>query len=744
MHRRLFPILALAMAFALGVQAAAATTATAPAPAGRLTASATPSKEMLRWRETARRVTIVRDDWGIAHIRGKTDADAVFGMIYAQAEDDFARIETNYLTALGRLAEAEGEAALMQDLRARLYVDTETLKAHYGRSPPWLRKLMDAWADGLNYYLAMNPQVRPKVLTRFEPWMALSFSEGSIGGDIERISLDDLAALYSDRPRVVARSGDAGLEEPRGSNGIAVGPSRSAGGRPLLLINPHTSFYFRAEQHVASDAGMNVYGAATWGQFFIYQGFNSRLGWMHTSSGVDSVDEFAVQVINRGGRLTYRYGAAERPVQSRTIAVDWRTPQGAMVRSTFRVHFTHHGPVVRREGERWVAFAMMNRPVEALSQSFLRTRARNFDEFMKAAALIGNASNNTVYADADGVIAYLHPQFVPRRDDRFDYTRTVDGSDPATDWKGMHDLSELPSVKSPRVGWVYNTNDWPWTAAGGESPRREAYPRYMDTVGPNPRGTNAVQLLETGQSFTLDSLVQGAFNTRLPAFDVLVPGLVAAWDAAPGADVLRVRLAEEIRLLRAWDRRWSGQSEALTLAVFWGDLLWPEAEALARDAGVTTWEAMASRTSPRRKLEALAQASDRLQSDFGTRRVPWGEVNRFQRRTGEIVQAFSDAAPSLAAPFPSARWGALASFGARRPEGQKRLYGTSGNSFVAVVEFGPRVRARAVTAGGASSSPLSKHFIDQAPRYLSGDLRPVYFWPDELKGHVVRTYRPGQ
>ncbi|MFN7265159.1 MAG: penicillin acylase family protein, partial [Phenylobacterium sp.] len=460
MFRRLFLTVALVLALP------AATAAATPPQGTRLTASATPSKEMLRWREAARRVTITRDDWGIAHIRGRTDADAVFGMIYAQAEDDFPRIETNYLTALGRLSEAEGEVALMQDLRARLYVDPETLKAHYAQSPPWLRKLMDAWADGLNYYLAMNPHVRPKVLTRFEPWMALSFSEGSIGGDIERISLDGLSEMYSDRPRVLASAAPAEPEEPRGSNGIAIGPSRAWGGRPLLLINPHTSFYFRAEQQVTSDAGLNVYGAATWGQFFIYQGFNPRVGWMHTTSGVDSVDEFSVQVINRGGRLTYRYGAEERPVVTRTIAIDWRTPQGALVRSTFRVHFTLHGPIIGMAGDRWVAFAMMNRPVEALSQSFLRTRARNFDEFMKAAALVGNSSNNTVYADADGVIAYLHPQFVPRRDDRFDYSGTVNGSDPATDWKGLHALSELPSVKSPKVGWVYNTNDWPWTAAG--------------------------------------------------------------------------------------------------------------------------------------------------------------------------------------------------------------------------------------------------------------------------------------
>src|SRR4030095_3328688 len=145
--------------------------------------------ELRQWKAQADRVTITRDDWGIAHVHGKSDPDAVFGMIYAQAEDDFPRIEANYLTNLGRTAEAEGEKAIWQDLRARLYVSEPELKAHYAASPDWLKKLMTAWAAGRNYYLATHPNVRPRVLTRFEPWMALSFTEGSIGGDIERIDL---------------------------------------------------------------------------------------------------------------------------------------------------------------------------------------------------------------------------------------------------------------------------------------------------------------------------------------------------------------------------------------------------------------------------------------------------------------------------------------------------------------------------------------------------------------------------
>src|SRR6201994_4998873 len=160
----------------------------------------TPASELARLDAIAKGITITRDDWGIAHVHGKTDADAVFGMIYEQAEDDFNRIEENYLVSLGRLAQADGEKAIYQDLRARLYVSDDDLKARYASSPDWLKRLMDAWADGLNYYLATHPDVHPRVIARFEPWMALSFTEGSIGGDIERIDLGKLADFY-EHPR---------------------------------------------------------------------------------------------------------------------------------------------------------------------------------------------------------------------------------------------------------------------------------------------------------------------------------------------------------------------------------------------------------------------------------------------------------------------------------------------------------------------------------------------------------------
>ena len=298
-----------------------------------LTAAASPA-ELARWKAEAAQVTITRDDWGIAHIKAPTDADAVFGMIYAQAEDDFPRIEANYLTALGRTAEAEGEKAIWQDLRARLYVSDGKLKADYARSPEWMKRLMDAWAAGLNYYLATHPQVKPRALTRFEPWMALSFTEGSIGGDIERIDLRELEKFYSGKSTLAAVEADP---EPKGSNGIAIAPPLTRDGKALLLINPHTSFFFRSEQQVTSGEGLNVYGAATWGQFFIYQGFNANAGWMHTTSGVDSVDEFAVEMRWPELGPRYRYGREWRPMQQQKVTIRYRTADGGWRRAASRL-----------------------------------------------------------------------------------------------------------------------------------------------------------------------------------------------------------------------------------------------------------------------------------------------------------------------------------------------------------------------------------------------------------------------
>ncbi len=712
-------------------------------PQSSVTAPRAPAPERARWERHARAVTIVRDDWGIAHVHGRTDADAVFGMIYAQAEDDFNRIEVNYLISLGRMAEAEGASAVWQDLRMKLFINPDSMRLLYRRSPAWLQGLMTAWADGLNYYLATHPAVHPRVLRHFEPWMALSFSEGSIGGDIERVNLAELQKFYGSGPATVTETYDGGDGEPRGSNGIAIAPSNTTSHHALLLINPHTSFFFRSELQMTSDEGLDAYGAVTWGQFFVYQGFNRRVGWMHTSSGADAIDEYLETVTRKNGRYYYRYGGREIPVTTTRITVPWRTDSG-LARRSFTAFYTRHGPVIRSAGDRWVSIALMQAPVKALTQSYTRTRARNYAEFRRSMDLHTNSSNNTIYADADGTIAYFHANFIPRRDTSFDWTRPVDGSNPATDWHGVLSVEETPGLRNPASGWLYNSNDWPWAAAGPSSPRRADYPAYVETGTGSARGRHAVRVLEGRKDFTLEGLRAAAFDSYLTWFEQPLPALLAAWDSLPATDARKARLAEQVAALRAWDRRWSATSVPTSLAVFWGTAAQRAAFAEAREARLSTEDYLGTRAPGELLLAALDSASARLTADFGTWRTPWGEINRFQRLTGDIVQPFSDQGPSIPVPFTSATWGSLASFGARPYPGTKKWYGTSGNSFVAVVEFGDSVRARAVTAGGESGDPASPHFNDEAARYASGDLREVYFYPSQLTGHTERTYRPGR
>ena len=691
--------------------------------------------------KSSRNVTIVRDDWGIPHIRGKTDGDAVFGLIYAQAEDDFNRVETNYLNAMGRLAEAEGESAVFRDLRMKLFIDPDDLRARYQGSPEWLKSLMNAWADGINHFLAKNPSVKPRVIHHFEPWMALSFSEGSIGGDIERISLAELESFYGKGPITDAPKMDGSfVPDKGGSNGIAIAPSKSAGGHALLLINPHTSFFFRAEVQVASEEGLNAYGAVTWGQFFVYQGFNERAGWMHTSSGVDAIDEYAESIVKKDDGFHYRYDNEERKVTTKTIAVPYKTDAG-MQTKTFTVYRTHHGPIVRAANEKWISVRLMEEPVKALMQSYSRTKAKNYREFKEIMGLHTNSSNNTVFADAEGNIAYFHANFIPRRNPAFDWSKPVDGSTSATEWQSPLSVDESPHLHNPAVGWIQNTNNWPFSACGSESPRQADFPRYVETFGENPRGLHAVRVLEGKKDFTLSTLAVAAYDSYLTAFDPLLAALFA--DYAADKSPLKTKVAEQVAALKGWDRRWSATSVPTSVAFFWGEELWKQATSVGDLGGLSPYDYIATKMTSKQRLEALVTATDKLQADFGSWKTPWGEINRFQRLTGDIVHPFDDGAPSIPVAFASGRWGSLASFAAKSHNGSKKIYGTSGNSFVAVVDFGDKVQARAITAGGQSGNPSSPHFKDQAARYANGDLRDVYFYPAQLQGHIEREYQPG-
>jgi acyl-homoserine-lactone acylase len=465
---------------------------------------------------------------------------------------------------------------------------------------------------------------------------------------------------------------------------------------------------------------------------------------MHTSSGVDNIDEFAETVVRDGDRHFYMYGGQRRPVISQTISVPYKTATG-MAKRDFTVYRTHRGPVVREQDGKWISVALMDVPVEALSQSYLRTKARNMAEFVKILDTHSNSSNNTLFADNSGNVAYFHANYIPRRDTSFDWTRPVDGRNPATAYQGVHSVNESPNVINPASGWVYNTNNWPWSAAGPDSPKRERFPKYVEGNSENARGLHAIRVLNGKKDFTLDGLLAAAYDSYLTAFEPVIPPLLASYDSTPSTNPIKAKVAEQVEVLRKWDLRWGVSSVATSVAIAWFDQLGRAVPSANERGALSPSDWMATRATGAQRVEALAIATDSLVARYGKWQMPWGDINRYQRLSSDIVARFDDNAPSIPVMFTSAQYGSLASYGARAYPNTKKLYGTSGNSFVAVVEFGKdSVRARAVTAGGESGNPASKHFTDQANRYATGNLRPVYFYRSQLTGHIERQYHPGQ
>lgn len=701
--------------------------------------------EQERWEAHASQTTIIRDDFGIPHIYGKTDADAVFGLLYAQCEDDFPRVEQNYIWAIGRLAEVEGEEALYSDLRARLFMSQKEAIEAYENSPSWLKELCQAFADGVNYYLHTHPEVKPRLLTHFEPWMPMYFSEGSIGGDIEGVSVNKLRSFYEagiDFPEAENEMEERKKAEiePQGSNGIAISGSLTQSGNAMLLINPHTSFFFRGEVHAVSEAGLNAYGAVTWGQFFVYQGFNEKTGWIHTSTYSDVMDEFVEEIVEQDGKPYYVYGEELRPVETYEITLKYKA--GDELKSkTFPAYRTHHGPLTHKEGDRPVATAMMWDPVKALEQSYIRSKQDGYEGFRKMMDIRTNSSNNTVYADADGNIAYFHGNFIPKRDTLFDYTQPVDGTNPATDWQGLHTVDENILILNPENGWIQNCNSTPFTAALEYSPKRKDYPRYMSRDRENFRGVHAIGLLKDRKGYTLDSLITLAHDPYLPAFAALIPGLVEAYDATANADK---NMRAAIDVLRAWDFRTSKTSVAMTLAHYYGTHYGRNGKRPGRMSDMELMTYFGNDSPFEERLQIFRSVLDQLIADFGTWEMPWGEVHRFQRLNGDIRQPFNDDKPSIPIGFASGRWGALAAYGARYTNNTKKIYGTRGNSFVAVVEFGDKVQAKTILAGGQSGDPDSPHFDDQAQRYADVDFKEAAFYKEDVLKRARETYQPGK
>jgi len=485
--------------------------------------------EIQHWQLQAKEVSITRDNWGIPHISGKTDADAVFGLLYAQCEDDFKRVELNYIEKLGRMAEVNGEAVLYDDLLLRLLIDSTDAIADYNKADPWLKKLLNAYSDGINFYLYRHPEVKPLMLTRFKPWYPLLWTDGSIGAiNTADISTTELKNFYSgDKNIAMATKKDP--DQQTGSNGFAFGPSVTASGKSILYINPHVTFYFRPEVQVTSQQGLNVYGAITWGQFFVYQGFNEHCGWMHTSSNVDVADVYEEKIITKNKQLFYEYNHQLKPIIQKKIVLRF-LQNGHLQTKNITAFFTHHGPVMAKRNNKWISLKSFNRSIISLQQSWLRTKATSFEKYKKIMELKGNTSNNTMYADDKGNIAYWHGNFIPVRDKKLNWAKPVDGSVTTTEWKGLHQLDDIVHVYNPSNGWLQNCNSTPFSVAGNNSPKKENYPNYMAPDGENFRGVNAVRILSNEKQYTIDKVIAKGYDTYLATFEVLIPALIKSFE----------------------------------------------------------------------------------------------------------------------------------------------------------------------------------------------------------------------
>jgi acyl-homoserine lactone acylase PvdQ len=705
-------------------------------------------QEVARYGAEAQRVTIVRDSWGVPHIYGKTDADAVFGLMYAQCEENFPRVERNYLEMMGRLSELEGKGQLYQDLQMRLLYDTSAAKADYERSPLWFQKLLNAFADGVNYYLYTHPKVQPLALTHFQPWFPLMYTDGSIsptqtGG----LTMQDMRNLYAtpDATSFIQPSLPFYEVDPAGSNGLALAPSRTASKNAILYINPHVTFYFRSEVQMVSEEGLNVYGAVTWGQFFVYQGFNEHCGWMHTSSYADVADLFTEKIEQRGDSVFYRYDGKLLPAQKRQISIVYKG-KDALHQQVFTTYATVHGPVMGSRNGEWISLKENNRSLDALMQSWLRTKAKGFDDFKKIMNLRSNNSNNTVFADDKGNIAYWHGNFMPRRDTRFDYSLPVDGSISATNWKGVHELDEIVHVYNPATGWIENCNSTPFTVSGTASPKKENYPPYMAPDGQNFRALNAARLLNDAHGVTIESMIKGiGYSHYLSAFEVLLPPLFDDYNSLAGGNELKIKLAEAMAVLKSWNRNSADTSIASTIAIEWAYRMaqkaTPPDNPYKISDGVAQVNSMIANTTAAERLQLLAETLNDLEKRFGKWKIAWGFVNRYQRIPGD---QFDDRKESFPVGLAAATWGSLPSFATRRFANTDRRYGLSGNSFVACVEFGKRIKAKTIITGGQSFDPNDPHYTDQAQGYIHGDFKDVFFYKNDVLLHAVRQYHPGE
>lgn len=688
----------------------------------------------------ARSVTIYRDRYGVPHIYGPTDASVVLGLAYAQAEDNFPQVEDNYIRALGRASEVHGEDELEADLLQRRFEVNRLSVEEYQRAERKVRRLYDAFADGLNYFLERNPQVKPRLLTRFEPWHVVALYR-YIWNVPQDLASSGIPELETEGVRV-AQAGRV-REAGRGSNAWAVAASKSASGHAMLFISPHDHFFGQSSQyeaHLRSDEGWEFSGEPYFGGMFPDIGHNSRLGWAFTVNYPDIADVYVEKFDDPQRPLAYRYGKGYRMATEWVETVRVKTKLGIEER-TFRLRKTHHGPLIGERDAQPLALRMARATEGGVAgQLYEMSKAQTFKAFRRAIGRLRFSSYNIVYADREDNIYYLYGGAIPRRWPGLDWSRPVDGSNPQTEWRGFHSLAELPQVLNPESGFVVSANSSPFAATSAGNPDPADFPAYMTRETDNARARMSRLLLSGKAKHSFDDLAGFAFHRRVLEADREIPLLAAAWEKVRRENAARAeRLRSAIEELEAWDRVSAVDSVAMTLFSSWHRRVFAAWYGVYYDSQMTPVE-----LDDEKRLSELEAVLGELESEWGTWRVAYGETIRLQRPDPSGETRFSDDLPSLPVAGGPGQLGMIFQFIARPVKGLKRRYGVLGNSYVSVVEFGPRIRARSVIEFGQGAKPDSAHYFDQAALYAAGQMKRAWFALEEVQANLERAYHPGQ
>ena len=709
--------------------------------------------EMARFQRIARGVTIYRDTYGVPHVYGPTDAACIFGYIYAQAEDNFWQIEDNYLRSLGRAAEVYGDSKLADDLMNRALEIPKLAKAEYDRASPKVRMLTTAVADGLNYYLATNPQVKPRLITRFEPWMTFAFNRyalyqqfifgksglraDEIKGAVKAVDAEAAAGTTSGNEEAEDAEPESTLEPAIGSNMWAVTPAKSAGKAAMLFINPHQPFFGVGqwyEGHVVSATGWNMSGASFYGSGFPTIGHNGTLGWSHTVNDPDIADVWAEKFDDPANPLNYRYD--HKGLKGYRTATEWTEPikvksGGGVTAKTYKFRKTHHGPIVAvRNGVPMALKMALFEEGGMVEQWYDMGHASNVEEFRKIMSRCRVPMFNAVAADSKGNIFYVYNGAVPRRSTKYDWKKPVDGSDAEAEWQGYHTFDELPQMLNPRANYVQNCNQTPFTTVSEGNPEAAKFPEYMTRETDNARARMSRRILEQKAPFTFDDWSKAAWDTRIIESETHIPEIVAEWEKVKAKDSSRAdRLSPVIAELKAFNHEMTYDSKAATVFALWFYNM-----NLAR-----------AMQDEFKRIKVLENSIAELERDWGTWQVAWGEINRIQKiQSGGELETFSDAKKSFGVVGAPGWLGIVNNFYARQEKGQKRRYGVAGTSFVSVVEFGPKVRARSTLVMAQSADANSPNYLDQVEMYARREFKPAYFSLDEVKKNSKRVYRPGE